>query len=397
MPKKTLNFIDLFSGCGGISLGLESAGLNCLLGLDFFEPAIETFKLNHKNSIGICGDIQKTKTSDIKRLIKNQRVDLICGGPPCQGFSTVGLGQADDKRNHLFLDFVRFVRDFKPSYIMIENVTGLLAKKNEDTLKSIYREFQKLGYHLDIRVLTSSHFGVPEVRRRVIILGNNIGCQNFYPEKEFSNYGEKIKGLKPVRSVEWAFNNLLSYRGQTLNHDISSAQIKKEIDKKRIKYIPEGKYIRYEKDEKELLPKSLWFDHDWGALGEGRFREAKYQRLDRKKPSPTILTSRSIYYHPTEDRYLTLREAAALQSFPAKFEFCGSLASQWTQVGNAVPPLMAMKIGEAILKTEANKNIKYKDAPLFDFESIRKYAFKYDKDTHDHSIEHFEQLALIKE
>ncbi len=397
MPKKTLNFIDLFSGCGGISLGLESAGLNCLLGLDFFEPAIETFKLNHKNSIGICGDIQKTKTSDIKRLIKNQRVDLICGGPPCQGFSTVGLGQADDKRNHLFLDFVRFVRDFKPSYIMIENVTGLLAKKNEDTLKSIYREFHKLGYHLDIRVLTSSHFGVPEVRRRVIILGNNIGCQNFYPEKEFANYGEKIKGLKPVRSVEWAFNNLLSYRGQTLNHDISSAQIKKEIDKKRIKYIPEGKYIRYEKDEKEFLPKSLWFDHDWGSIGEGRFREAKYQRLDRKKPSPTILTSRSIYYHPTEDRYLTLREAAALQSFPAKFEFCGSLASQWTQVGNAVPPLMAMKIGEAILRTEANKKIKYKDAPLFDFESIRKYAFKYDKDTHDHSIEHFEQLALIKE
>ena len=182
---------------------------------------------------------------------------MICGGPPCQGFSTVGLGQADDKRNHLFLDFVRFVRDFKPSYIMIENVTGLLAKKNEDTLKSIYKEFQKLGYHLDIRVLTASHFGVPEVRRRVIILGNNLGCQNFYPDKEFSNYGEKVKGLKSVRNVEWAFNNLLSYRGQALNHDVNSAQIKKEIDKKRIKYIPEGKYIRYERDEKEFLPKNL--------------------------------------------------------------------------------------------------------------------------------------------
>jgi DNA (cytosine-5)-methyltransferase 1 len=394
MPKKTLNFLDLFSGCGGISLGLEKAGLNCLLGLDFLEPAIQTFKLNHKNSIGICADIQKTKTSEIKKLIKNQRVDLICGGPPCQGFSTVGLGQADDKRNHLFLDFVRFVRDFKPSYIMIENVTGLLAKKNENTLQSIYKEFQKLGYHLDIRVLTASHFGVPEVRRRVIILGNNLGCQNFYPDKEFSNYGERAKGLKSVRNVEWAFNNLIAYRGQALNHDIDSAQIKKEIDKKRIKYIPEGKYIRYERDEKEFLPKNLWFDHDWGSIGEGRFREAKYQRLDRKKPSPTILTSRSIYYHPTEDRYLTVREAAALQSFPAKFEFCGSLASQWTQVGNAVPPIMAMKIGEAILKTEANKKIKYKDAPLFDFESIRKYAFKYDKDTHDHSIEAIEQLAL---
>lgn len=394
MSKKTLNFIDLFSGCGGISLGLERAGFNCLLGLDFLEPAIQTFKKNHKNSIGICADIQKTKTADIKKLIGNKTVDLICGGPPCQGFSTVGLGRADDERNHLFLDFVRFVRDFKPSYIMIENVTGLLAKKNENTLKSIYKEFQNLGYHLDIRVLTASHFGVPEVRRRVIILGNNIGCQNFYPEKEFSNYGEKVKGLKSVRTVDWAFKNLLSYRGQFLNHDIDAAQIKKEVDKRRIKYVPEGRYIRYEKDERELLPKDLWFDHDWASLSENRFREAKYQRLDRKKPSPTILTSRGIYYHPTEDRYLTVREAAALQSFPPYFQFCGSIASQWTQVGNAVPPIMAQKIGEAILKTELNKKIKYKDASIFDFESIRKYAFKYDKDTHDHSVAISEKLWL---
>ncbi len=395
MNEKQLNFIDLFSGCGGISVGLEKAGLNCLLGLDFFQAAIDTFNLNHKNAIGICADIQKIDTADIKKLIKNKKVDLICGGPPCQGFSTVGTGDANDKRNHLFLDFVRFVRDFKPSYIMIENVTGLLAKKNENTLRSIYREFEKLGYHLDIRVLTASHFGVPEVRRRVIILGNNLGCQNFYPEKEFSNYGEKVKKLKQVRNVEWAFNNLLSFRGKYLNHDLESAQIKKEIDKQRIRHIPEGRYIRYEKDEKELLPKNLWFNHDWSSLSENRFREAKYQRLDRKKPSPTILTSRNIYFHPTEDRYLTVREAAALQSFPAKFEFCGSIASQWTQVGNAVPPIMAQKIGEAILKTHANKKIKYIDPPLFDIDAIRKFAFKYDKDTHDHTLEYFEQLSLI--
>jgi DNA (cytosine-5)-methyltransferase 1 len=355
---------------------------------------VETFKLNHKNAIGICADIQKLETSEIRKLIKNQKVDLICGGPPCQGFSTVGLGKADDKRNHLFLDFVRFVRDFKPSYIMIENVTGLLAKKNEDTLKSIYKEFQQLGYYLDIRVLTASHFGTPEVRRRVIILGNRIGCQNFYPEKEYSNFGQKIKGLKPVRTVEWAFNNLLTYRGNTYNHDIEAAQIKKDIDKKRIRHIPEGKNIRYERDEKEFLPKNLWFDHDWNSISENRFREAKYQRLDRKKPSPTILTSRNVYFHPTEDRYLTVREAAALQSFPANFKFIGSLASQWTQVGNAVPPMMAKKIGEAILKSEANKNVKYQNPTLFDFESIRKYAFKYDKDTHDHALENFEQISI---
>ena len=392
--KKTLNFIDLFSGCGGISLGLEEAGLKCLLGLDFLEPAIETFKHNHKNSIGICADIQKTKTEDIKELIKNQRVDLICGGPPCQGFSTVGLGQANDKRNHLFLDFVRFVRDFKPSYIMIENVTGLLAKKNEDTLKSIYKEFEKLGYRLDIRVLTSSHYGAPEVRRRVIILGNNLNAENFYPEKEFANFGEKKVGLKKVRTVGWAFDKLLTYRGESYNHDIQSAQIKNKLDKDRIKYVPEGKSIRYERDEIEYLPKSLWFQHDWSSMSENRFREAKYQRLDRNKPSPTILTSRHVFYHPTEDRYLTPREAAALQSFPAKFKFYGSLASQWTQIGNAVPPMMAKKIGEAILKTEANKKTKVAEESKFDFEAIRKYAFKYDKDTYEHANQAQEQLDL---
>ena len=127
--NKPLTFIDLFSGAGGLSYGLEKAGLKCLLGLDFLEPAIDTFKLNHKNSIGMCADIQKIDTDDIKKIIKRKKVDLICGGPPCQGFSTIGTGDANDSRNHLFLDFVRFVKDFSPKYILIENVTGLLAKK----------------------------------------------------------------------------------------------------------------------------------------------------------------------------------------------------------------------------------------------------------------------------
>ena len=206
-----LNFLDLFCGAGGFSNGLESAGLNCLLGVDFLEPAIQTFERNHPNSIGICGDIQKIDTSDIRKKIKNKKVHLICGGPPCQGFSTIGKGDADDSRNHLFLDFVRFVKDFNPNYILIENVTGLLATKNRNTLQSIFNEFNKLGYHLDLKVLSSNHFGVPEVRRRVIIIGNNQKCRNFYPKKEYSNPGEIDPKLKPCRTVGWAFENGLSY------------------------------------------------------------------------------------------------------------------------------------------------------------------------------------------
>ena len=268
---------------------------------------------------------------------------------------------------------------------MIENVTGLVARKNENTLLSIFDCFSKLGYELDIRVLTASHYGVPEARRRVIILGNNRGKENFYPEKKFANYGEENKKLKPVRTVDWAFKNLMEYRKKIHNHDIDGAFIKSNIEQARINAVPEGKAIRYERDEKAYLPEELWFDHDWNTLNEKRFREAKFTRLDRAKPSPTIVTSSKTYYHPTENRYLTAREAAAIQSFPAKFVFQGSTSKQWTQIGNAVPPIMAEALGKAVIKSHESRKRRPKGTVPLDFEQIRSYAFKYDKDTFDNS------------
>jgi DNA (cytosine-5)-methyltransferase 1 len=392
--KRKLNFIDLFSGAGGLSYGLEKAGLNCLVGIDFLEPAIETFNHNHPNSIGICGDLKEISPADIKKMIGNKKVDLICGGPPCQGFSTIGPGNANDDRNHLFYEFLKFVEFFKPNHIMIENVTGLVARKNENTLLSIFDSFKKLGYELDIRVLTASHYGVPEARRRVIILGNNKGKENFYPEKKFANYGEVNKKLKPVRTVGWAFENLMEFRKKTHNHDVDAAFIKSNLEQARIDAVPEGKAIRYERDEKAYLPEELWFDHDWNTMSEKRFREAKFARLDRAKPSPTIVTNAKMYYHPTDNRYLTAREAAALQSFPAKFVFKGSLSKQWTQIGNAVPPIMAEELGKAVLKSHASRKKKKKDTGPLDFEQIRSYAFKYDKDTFDNSSAKQKELNL---
>jgi DNA (cytosine-5)-methyltransferase 1 len=382
---KNFNFIDLFCGAGGLSHGLILAGMNCLVGIDFLEPAIQTFKHNHKNSIGICGDIREIGTDQIKSMTKNKKVHLICGGPPCQGFSTIGTGDANDSRNHLFLEFVRFVKDFKPEFILIENVTGLLAKKNKDTLSSIFKCFEDLGYHLDIRVLSANHYGVPEARRRVIIIGNSIKLENQYPEKTFNNYDNKNKKLKKCRTVQWAFDNLLSKNNKFLNHDISKSEIKKNIDKARIEHIPAGGFIRYERDEKRYLPKELWYDHDWDKIGEKRFREAKYMRLHPDKPSPTIVTNSKMYFHPVESRYLTAREAAALQSFPPNYEFMGSLTKQWTQIGNAVPPLMAEKIGKSILSMYKNKAKKMENFQPRDIEKIRSYAFKYDRDTFDAS------------
>ena len=375
-----LNFIDLFSGAGGMSAGFINAGLNCLAGIDFSKDAIETFSYNHKNSISICDDIRKIKIENFLNKIGNKKIHIICGGPPCQGFSTIGPGDAEDSRNHLFLEFVRFVKNIKPKIIVIENVTGLLAKKNINTLKSIFKCFKKLGYNLDIKVLSSHHYGVPQARRRVIIIGNNFSVENLYPKKRFDITLEKKNGIKPSKTVGDAFSKI---KPKDYNQDLQKPKISKKIEKDRIKYIPEGKSVRYQKDEIQFLPKKLWFDINWDEIGENRFREAKLLRLDRKKPSPTIVTNGRMYYHPTEDRYLTSREAASLQSFSKKFKFFGSHTSQWTQIGNAVPPVMAKEIGKCLIKMIGSKKILKEKLGEKNIELVRSSAFNYDKDVYE--------------
>jgi len=376
VSEKKINFIDLFCGAGGLSKGLIKAGMNCLVGIDHLKPAIETFTANHPKSISICDDLRTIKTNEVKKLIGKQKVHLICGGPPCQGFSTIGPGNKDDSRNHLFLEFVRFVKDFKPNVVLIENVTGLLAKKNIETLESIFLCFEKLGYHLSIKVLSAEEYGVAQIRRRVCIIGNNLKTENLFPIPKYGTQ-DNSKKLQVPRNVKWAFENLLKHKDNFHNHDKDAAYIKKNIEKERIGHVPEGKYIRYERDEKKYLPKELWFDHDWNKISEKRFREARYYRLNRKKPSPTIVTGSRMYYHPTEDRYLTVREAAAIQSFPANFKFYGSIGRQWTQIGNAVPPVLGYEIGKAILKMFKGKKVKVKKRTRNQLEIIRSTAFKY--------------------
>ena len=369
--KESLNFIDLFSGCGGLSVGLELAGHTCKLGVDFNKDAIETFKHNHKNSEAYCGDIQKLTAPKLKKLIKPAEIDMVVGGPPCQGFSTIGKGEATDQRNKLFKQFVRIVKVCDPKILIMENVTGLLASKNKKTLEAIFKEFERLGYQMEARVLSSEEYGVPEIRRRTIIIGTKNCSTPLYPEVTHGKRGN----LK-VNTVGDAFKSFQTRSGEILNHNIETAAIKNELDRKRLAKIPEGKGIRYEKDELAYLPKKLRFDIDWKTIPEKRFRQIKYQRLDTTLPSPTILTSRTSYYHPTENRYLTVREAASCQSFPADFEFKGSLTSQFRQIGNAVPPLLGFALGLAATQMISKRKVKGISA------SQKKYvknAFNYQK------------------
>jgi DNA (cytosine-5)-methyltransferase 1 len=377
--RSKLNFIDLFSGSGGLSCGMEMAGWNCLLGVDHDRYAMQSFDLNHKKAQSFCGDIRELKTKKLNELLDGQQVHAIVGGPPCQGFSTVGIGDPKDLRNQLFKEFVRIVRQLKPYYLVMENVTGLVAKKNEKTLKAILRYFEKLGYHLDVQVLSAQHYGVPEKRKRTIILGTRLDLPIEFPKKTHDTI--LAKTYRPAVNVDQAFADLHTKAGKLFNHDIEASSVKNELDKKRIARIPEGCGIRYQKDELAYLPKRLRLDVDWENLPENRFRQTKYQRLDGKSPSPTIMTHRHNYFHPTEDRYLTVREAARLQSFPNDFEFCGPVTAQWRQVGNAVPPLLGKAIGKT-LKQMHNKHLKSdglakKVRKKKDIDKIRETAFQY--------------------
>jgi DNA (cytosine-5)-methyltransferase 1 len=378
--KSKLNFIDVFSGAGGFSKGLEMAGLRCLLGIDFDAHAMKTFARNHKHAQTFCGDVSKLTDKKLKELLNNQEVHVVIGGPPCQGFSTVGLGNPKDQRNSLFLEFVRLVRLTKPAFIAIENVTGLLAKKNESTLLSIFAQFEKLGYHMDVQVLSAQHYGVPEMRRRTIILGSRLPVAIEFP---------KLTHLNKPFTVGEALKDLATKKGELFNHDLEAAQVKNQLDYQRLKCVPEGHGIRYQKDEKAFLKtKKLSLGIDWSSIPEGRLRQAKYLRLDRKRPSPTIMTHRQSYYHPTEHRYLTQREAARIQSFPNDFVFEGPVSAQWRQIGNAVPPLLGKSLGKSLLKMHKaylnNDHIQIpkarvkksadKDASILTF---RKKAFVY--------------------
>jgi len=380
VAKQKVSFIDLFSGAGGFSCGLEMAGFECKLGVDFNKDAIETFKANHPLSNSYCGDIRKLTNKKIDTYLENKKVDLIVGGPPCQGFSTVGTGNPDDQRNTLFKEFLRIVKHLSPNYVVMENVTGLLAKKNEQSLLGIFKLFKKMGYQMDVKILSADDYGVPEVRRRTIFIASKINDDIIFPKK---THGTSPKN--PKKAVKSAIDNLESVNGKIYNHDLSTCQIKDKIDLKRLKRIPQGCGIRYKKDEDNYLSKSLKYNIDWEKLPERRFRQAKLFRLDNFSPSPTIMTHRHSYYHPTEHRLISAREAAAIQSFPNEFIFHGSVTSQWRQIGNAVPPRLAYNIASAIKemmkKSSQSKKSKQefytKNEIIKKIQQERKLAFNY--------------------
>lgn len=341
-----MNVIDLFCGCGGLSYGFEIAGYNILLGIDNDKKALETFEKNHKNAQSICGDITKiTFDSDIKNIIGNKKVDVIIGGPPCQGMSLSGPRKFDDPRNSLYRSYIRLVSEIKPKAFVIENVPGLVSLFNGKIKDSIIEEFTKIGYTIKYKILCSSDYGVPQTRKRVVFVGLK-GKEFVFPEKKNSiitsemalsdlpplvdNLGEEY--MDYYCDPQNDYQHLMRKNSDVVHNHIAAQHTEKT--KHIISLVPDGGNY---KDLPEEFKKSRNFHVAW-------------TRFNSQRPAPTIDTGHRHHFHYKYNRVPTVRECARLQSFPDDFIFLGNKTQQFRQVGNAVPPLMAQSVAEQLKK-----------------------------------------------
>ena len=334
-----LNVLDLFCGCGGLSKGFEQAGYNILLGIDFWDVSLKTYKHNHKNSDTLLADLS---VFDPSKLQLDKTVDVIIGGPPCQGFSLAGKRNVDDPRNKLYQAFVKTVAHFKPKAFVLENVPNLISMAGGAIKDAIIRDFEALGYHVVYKVLTASDYGVPQRRRRVFFVGILDKNKTFkYPEpnKKEVTTSEALSDL-PENSIadgsSYPCEPLSEYQKEmrknskvVFNHQVSSHS---EQTKKIISLVPDGGNY---KD----LPEEL--------QGTRRVHIA-WTRFNSAKPSNTIDTGHRHHFHYKYNRIPTVRESARLQSFPDDFEFLGSKTDQYKQVGNAVPPKLAESVAKQL-------------------------------------------------
>ena len=344
MKSKTFNVIDLFCGCGGLSLGFEQAGYNVLLGIDVWKDALETFRHNHKNGATLCADLTKVTGEDVARKIRFQTVDVIIGGPPCQGFSVAGKRIVDDERNTLYKSFARMVEYFSPKAFVLENVPNILSIGGGIVREAIIHDFQELGYNVNSKVLTASDYGVPQNRRRAIFVGLKEGTFDFeIPKVEHKVTTAEALSDLPEGSQSYKSDYIYAPQSeyQTLMRQDSKGVMNHEVTihnaqtTEIIAMVPDGGNY---KD----LPLQLQ---------NTRKVHIAWTRLNSQKPSITIDTGHRHHFHYKWNRVPTVRESARIQSFPDDFEFLCSRTSQYKQVGNAVPPLMAKAIAEQLKKS----------------------------------------------
>lgn len=353
-----MRIVDLFAGVGGLSFGFSMANFETVFAIEHDKSIANTYKLNHPNTDVFSTDIEKLDINDLEKKYKN--IDIIVGGPPCQGFSQKGKRLSlDDERNYLFRYFIDFVKIFKPKYFLLENVPNITTTSNGFFKNEIIKTFNDLGYEVDVDILKASDFGVPQNRRRAFFLGKK-GTEKLMLPRTNNNkttVAEAIYDLPQINSGEgkdvYEYPNLplsdyqkLMRRGSDGIHNHQATK-HSELALKKLSMIPKGK-------GKEVLPKEFLTKSIYSGT---------WTRLKEDGLAPTITTrfdtpSSGMFTHPILHRCITVREGARLQSFPDRFIFYGTKSSQLKQVGNAVPPLLAYSIAKIIKKDNENELTK---------------------------------------
>lgn len=359
VSSKKYNVVDLFSGAGGLSRGFMDAGFNVVLGVDFDDAALKTFEKNHGNGESMKLDLFNHKNIDkIVNYInkKDIKVDVLVGGPPCQGFSLAGKREEFDQRNVLYTAMVKTAKKLKPKVVVLENVPGMLTLYNGAGAKRVQEDFEKIGYKVETpKILYAPEYGVPQIRKRVFFVMTLKGVvkgQFKYPtpiieEDNFITCGEAIGNLPSLNNAtDFSLNQVLNYENPPINE--YEKEMRRYSDKiynhtptkhadetiRLISLVPEGK--------------------NYKALPEEELKKRKFKynealtRYDSTKPSRTIDTGHRTHFHYKWNRIPTVREAARLQSFPDDFIFYGNKQEQYKQVGNAVPPLLGKAIAKKI-------------------------------------------------
>lgn len=351
-PHEEFTALDLFSGAGGLSLGLKLAGFKILGAVDNDEASVETYRRNLGNHI-LQGDICALEPAAVAARfgIVPGRLTLLAGGPPCQGFSVKRRGSDTDVRNELLLEFVRFVTFLRPAFFLVENVTGLMSKRGKVHLDELMASMREIGYSTHLSQVDIVQYGIPQTRVRAFLIGEYTHAE---PKFRFPKPTHNAREFRTVRDAIGDLPSPLedgSPHPTVPNHYRESRMSKLNLE--RIRTIPEG-------GGREFLPAHL-------ALRCHQRNTAvrhvdTYGRLSFDQPAVTITArfdsfTRGRFGHPTEDRTITLREGARIQTFPDDFVFSGNREECARQIGNAVPPLIARIMGEQIIKTLSGKAI----------------------------------------
>jgi DNA (cytosine-5)-methyltransferase 1 len=348
--------LDLFSGAGGLSRGFFDAGYDVVLGVDFDEAALKTFKENHGKAEAMKLDLFNHENINvIIDFLRDRKInlDVLVGGPPCQGFSVAGPRDMNDKRNTLYTAMVKLAERVKPQVVVLENVPGMVQTNGGIGAKRVVEDFAKIGYKMVPKLLYAPDYGLPQIRKRVFFVGLRDSKEDFiFPAPVVNKdhyitceeaigdlpslqtkdgeiiYGEDIQDY--VMPPQNAFQEKMRARSEKVQNHIGSIPIEKT--RKMISLVPEGKNYK-------ALPEEY--------QGIYKYHEA-LTRYNSKKPSLTINTGHRSHFHYKWNRIPTVRESARLQSFPDDFIFYGNKSEQYRQVGNAVPPMLGQVVAEAI-------------------------------------------------